>query len=50
MRDLIAHHYFAVDPQIVWEAASLHVPKILGHARQLRERFDRSESDSGSEA
>jgi len=24
MRDLIAHHYFAVDPQIVWEVASFH--------------------------
>ena len=42
MRDLIAHHYFAVDPEIVWEVAALHVPKILGHALRLRERFDRS--------
>ncbi len=25
MRDLIAHHYFSVEPQIVWEAASRHV-------------------------
>ena len=41
MRDLIAHHYFAVDPQIVWEAATLHVPRILRHARQIRERYDR---------
>jgi uncharacterized protein with HEPN domain len=50
MRDLIAHHYFAVDPTIVWEAASLHVPKILGHARNLRERFDRDGAVSGSPA
>ena len=41
MRDLIAHHYFAVDPQIVWEAATQHVPFMLAHARQPRERFDR---------
>ena len=41
MRDLIAHHYFAVEPQIVWEAATQHVPRMLAHARQLRERFDR---------
>lgn len=40
MRDLIAHHYFAVDPQIVWEAATQHVPRVLKHAQQLRERFD----------
>ncbi len=46
MRDLIAHHYFAVDPQIVWEAATQQVPKILGHANQLRERFDRDNEGS----
>lgn len=40
MRDLIAHHYFAVDSQIVWQAAIEHVPKILAHAKQLRQRFD----------
>ena len=42
MRDLIAHHYFSIDPQIVWEAATRHVPPILDHAKQLRDRFDRS--------
>ena len=36
MRDLIAHHYFSIDAQIVWEAATRHVPRILGHAKQLR--------------
>ncbi len=46
MRDLIAHHYFAVDPRIVWDAASLHVPKILGHARTLRDRFDNASGKS----
>ena len=46
MRDLIAHHYFAVDPQIVWEAATQHVPRVLSRAKQLRERFDRG-GDSG---
>ena len=40
MRDLIAHHYFAVDPQIVWEAATQHMPRILEHAKALRVRFD----------
>ncbi|MFM9970795.1 MAG: DUF86 domain-containing protein [Burkholderiales bacterium] len=40
MRDLIAHHYFTVDRQIVWEAATRHVPKLLADARQLRTRFD----------
>ena len=50
MRDLIAHHYFAVDPQIVWEAATQHVPKILRHAKQLRDRFDRDGEGSGVRA
>lgn len=47
MRDLIAHHYFAVDPQIVWEAATQRVPNILRHAMQLRDRFDRGSEGSG---
>lgn len=50
MRDLIAHHYFAVDPQIVWEAATQHVPRIFRHAKQLRERFDRGSEGSGFHA
>ena len=44
MRDLIAHHYFAVDSQIVWEAATQHIPRILVHAKVLRERFDAGEA------
>ena len=40
MRDLIAHHYFSVEPEIVWEAATRHVPTILEHAQLLRKRFD----------
>ena len=41
LRHPIAHNYFAVDPQIVWEAATQHVPRMLTHAKQLRDRFDR---------
>lgn len=48
MRDVIAHHYFAVDPEIVWEAATQHVPRLLAHAKQLRERFDRGDDSSGA--
>ena len=32
--------YFAVDPQIVWEAATQHMPLLLEHAKVLRKRFD----------
>ena len=35
MRDLIAHHYFAVDPDLVFEVATVHVPALLRTARGL---------------
>ncbi len=37
LRDLIAHHYFAVDPDIVWDVATHHVPTLLQEARALRD-------------
>ncbi|MBE2242193.1 MAG: DUF86 domain-containing protein [Burkholderiaceae bacterium] len=36
LRDLIAHHYFALDTDIVWEVANRHVPALLKHALVLR--------------
>jgi uncharacterized protein with HEPN domain len=35
LRDLIAHHYFALDAEIVWEVATSHVPRMLAKAREL---------------
>ena len=40
LRDLIAHHYFAVDPDIIWEVATTHVPALLAEARAVRDRVD----------
>lgn len=40
LRDVIAHRYFGLDPQIVWDAAVNHVPKILSAAQTLLARFD----------
>lgn len=48
MRNLIAHRYFAIDPQIVWEAATIHVPRLLRDAKALRDRLDRTDTDTGS--
>lgn len=48
MRDLIAHHYFAIDPQIVWEAATQHVPRVPGDAKRVREQFDRGDNAPGA--
>lgn len=38
LRDLIAHRYFALDPEIIWDAARSHVPKLLAQARALRKQ------------
>ena len=40
LRDLIAHHYFALDVEIVWEVATTHVPRMLMQARRLRDKAD----------
>lgn len=41
LRDLIAHHYFALDAEIIWEVATSHVPRLLAQARRLREQADK---------
>ena len=40
LRDLIAHHYFALDVEIIWEVATTHVPRMLMQARRLRDQAD----------
>ncbi|MFM2119908.1 MAG: hypothetical protein RL722_1376 [Pseudomonadota bacterium] len=40
LRDLIAHHYFAIDPEIIWDVALNHVPELLTACRQLRAELD----------
>jgi uncharacterized protein with HEPN domain len=48
LRDLIAHHYFALDPEIIWEVASEHIPRLLAEARSVRDQVDRrSDEPSG---
>lgn len=46
LRDLIAHHYFAIDPEIIWQAANEHVPPLLAAAREVRSRADRDGNSS----
>jgi uncharacterized protein with HEPN domain len=38
LRDLIAHHYFALDPDIIWEVANRHVQRHVDAARPRAER------------
>ena len=40
LRDLIAHHYFSLDAQIIWDVATLHVPALLAEAMALRDQTD----------
>ncbi len=40
LRDLIAHHYFALDAEIIWEVAMTHVPRLLAQARLLQAGSD----------
>ncbi len=35
LRDLIAHHYFALDAGIVWDVATHHIPEVRVAAREL---------------
>lgn len=44
LRDLIAHHYFALDPDIIWEVAREHVPTLLLEAVELRLRLEGSDA------
>ena len=39
-RDLIAHRYFAIDPDIIWDVAVNHVPSLLADAVRLRGTVD----------
>lgn len=45
LRDLIAHHYFALDAEIIWEVATTHVPRMLAQAREL---LNKIQSDNRS--
>jgi uncharacterized protein with HEPN domain len=45
LRDLIAHHYFALDAEIIWEVATTHVPRMLAQAREV---LNKIQSDNRS--
>ena len=37
MRNILAHVYWAVDPDIVWEAATVHLPALAAQVAALRD-------------
>ena len=40
LRDIIVHQYFGLDTEILWDAASVHVPRLLAAARRLQDGLD----------
>ena len=48
-RDIIAHHYFALDPHIIWDVAVHRVPELLATARSLLARFEQG-GESGKQS
>lgn len=48
LRDLIAHHYFSLDAEIIWEVATSHVPRLLAQAISLRNRTEGAAPPGGS--
>lgn len=42
LRDLIAHHYFAIDVEIIWDVVQHHLPALLAEALALQQTLDAS--------
>jgi len=40
LRDLIAHHCFAIDAEIIWDVVQHHLPAWLAEALALRQALD----------
>ncbi len=40
LRDIIAHRYFGIDSNLVWDIVTNHVPEVLDAAMALREKID----------
>lgn len=41
-RDVLGHDYFGIDPETLWEIASIHAPKALTAIAALLDKLDRS--------
>jgi len=37
MRDIIAHHYFEIDVEIVYNAATVYIPQMVKCIKQIIE-------------
>ena len=43
-RDLVAHHYFSIDPEIVWNIVKQRIPDLRATARSVLDRLDSEQS------
>ena len=40
LRDMLAHGYFKVDDTVIWDSASVHLPKLVAACQRIQERID----------
>ena len=45
MRDFVAHEYFALDPEIVWDAVRRDIPNLLTRLREILEAERQAEPE-----
>lgn len=48
LRDIIAHHYFGVDQELVWDIVRNYVPRLLEGARGLRDSLPPTDQSPAS--
>lgn len=49
LRDIIVHQYFGLDTEIVWDAATVHVPRLLDAARRLQGGLDQGDLEEAQD-
>jgi uncharacterized protein with HEPN domain len=47
-RDRVAHHYFSIDPSIIWEIVSIDMPALRPHVEKLLQEVKQEGSDQKS--
>jgi uncharacterized protein with HEPN domain len=47
-RNIIAHHYFGINVDIVWQIISIDLPELKGNLKQIIEHQDEHKTNSNS--
>lgn len=40
LRDMLAHGYFKVDDSVIWDSATVHLPKLLAACERIQKRIE----------